>query len=270
MLADWIYNHPTWLVGGVIVALIVAFSCAVLVVFHRLVPVRIRRAHNDVVGFCIAVTGVIYAVLLAFIAVLTWETYRKADVAVANEANYVGDVYRNTLGMPDELAGRLRGHLSQYIDVVIAHEWPDQQTGHVDERAWQEGWNILADFHSDIARFRPANAGEAVLQGQLLRSLNGLYDARRTRLLAAGEHVTPVVWWINGLGAAITIGFTFLFGALNIKMHLAVTGMLAASLAVVIVLIVALDWPFRGALSVSNDAFRAVQENMRAQTFQHR
>ena len=270
MLTDWIYNHPTWIVGSIIVALIVLFSCVALVIFDRIVPVRVRRSHNDVVGFCIAVTGVIYAVLLAFIAVTAWESYRRADNAVVSEANYVGDVYRNTFGLPDDLAGRLRQHLNRYIDVVIAKEWPAQQAGRSEESAWQEGWNILADFHSDIARFRPPGAGEAVLEGQLLRSLNGLYDARRSRLLAAGEHVTAVVWWIIAFGTALTIGFTFLFGALNLKMHLAITGMVAASLAVVIVLIVALDYPFRGTLSVSNEAFRAVKQNMQAQSFQHR
>jgi hypothetical protein len=189
---------------------------------------------------------------------------------VASEANYVGDVFRNTLGLPDDLAKQLRGHLHGYIDSVIADEWPAQQAGHLEETVWQTGWKILADFHFDIARFRPANAGEAVLQAQLLRSLNSLYDARRSRLLAAGEHVTPVVWWIIVLGALLTVSFTFLFGTRNLKMHLVITAMVAASLAVVIVLIVALDYPFRGALSVSNEAFRAVNDNMQAQTFQHR
>jgi hypothetical protein len=270
MLANWIYSQPNWIIGSAVIASIVLISCAALVVFHHLVPVKLRRAHNDVVGFSIAVTGVIYAVLLAFIAVTTWETYRKADDAVAGEANYLGDVYRNTLGVPEALAVPLREHLNRYADTVILREWPAQQDGRLGEESWREGWNTLADFHYDLARFRPANAGEAVLQAQLLRSLNSLYDARRIRLLAAGEHVTPVVWWIIALGAMITISFTFLFGALNLKMHIAVTGMVAASVAIVIVLMVVLDYPFRGSLSVSNEAFRVVKENMQLETFRHR
>lgn len=270
MLADWIYNHPTWLVGGVIVGLFVLVSCIGLAIVQRLVPVKLRRPHNDIVGFTIAVVGVVYAVLLAFIAVATWETFRKADNMVASEANYVGDVFRNTIGVPDDLARKLRGHLNEYIDVVIGQEWPAQQAGRLKEAAWQKGWDILADFHVDIARFRPANAGEAVLQGQLLRSLSSLYDARRGRLLAAGEHVTPVIWWIIALGAMLTVGCTYLFGPPNFKMHVVITAMLAASLAIVMVLIVALDYPFRGSLSVSDEAFRAVQKNMETPVFQRR
>jgi hypothetical protein len=130
MLAGWIYNQPTWIVGSLIVGLFVLVSCLGLVVVHRVVPVKIRRSHNDIVGFTIAVVGVVHAVLLAFIAVAT---------------------------------GR--------------------------------------------------HSGKA-------------------------------------------------FGPPDFKMHALITGMLAAFLAVVMVLIVALDYPFRGSLSVSDKAFIAVRKNM--------
>jgi hypothetical protein len=67
----------------------------------------------------------------------------------------------------------------------------------------------------------------------------------------------------------LTVSSTFLFGPPNFKMHIVITAMLAASLAVVIVLIVALDYPFRGSLSVSDQAFRDVRKNMETLTFQH-
>jgi Protein of unknown function (DUF4239) len=270
MLANWIYSQPNWLVGGVTVGLFVLVSWLGLALVHRFVPVKFRRQHNEIVGFTIAVVGVVYAVLLAFIAVTTWESFRKGDNIVVGEANYVGDVFRNTVGLPDDLARGLRQKLDRYIDIVITQEWPDQQAGRLEDGTWQKGWDILAEVHADVARFRPANAGEAVLQAQLLRSLNNLYDARRGRLLAAADHVTPVVWWIVVIGALLTVSFSFLFGPSDIRMHAVVTGLLAGSLAVVVVLIVVLDYPFRGTLSVSDEAFRAVQRNMEEQAFQRR
>jgi hypothetical protein len=269
MLANWVYSQPVWVVGVIVVGLFVFVSCLGLVIVHRLVPVKLRRSHNDMVGFTIAVVGVVYAVLLAFIAVATWETFRKSDTVVDAEASYVGDVFRNTIGLPDALAKQLREHLDQYIGVVIGQEWPAQQAGQLEESSWHKGWDILSDVHFDIAHFRPANAGEAVIQGQILRSLNSLYDARRGRLLAAKEHVTPVVWWIVALGGMLTVSFTYLFGMPEFRMHVAITAMLAASLAVVMVLIVALDYPFRGSLSVSDEAFLAVRRNMETLSFQH-
>jgi hypothetical protein len=41
----------------------------------------------------------------------------------------------------------------------------------------------------------------------------------------------------------------------NVRMHLLMTGSMMAALALVIVLIVALDRPFRGDLSIGTDAY---------------
>ena len=46
-------------------------------------------------------------------------------------------------------------------------------------------------------------------------------------------------------------------------MHYAMTGVLAASMALVIVLIVTLDWPFRGTVSVTAEPFKAVLDNIK-------
>jgi hypothetical protein len=53
--------------GTILVAPFTAISCGGLLVFQQLVHVSVRKAHNDLVGFTIAVIGVLYAVLLAFI-----------------------------------------------------------------------------------------------------------------------------------------------------------------------------------------------------------
>ena len=44
-------------------------------------------------------------------------------------------------------------------------------------------------------------------------------------------------------------------------MHLVMTGIVAATLALVIVMIIALDWPFRGEISVSPDPFIMTQQS---------
>jgi hypothetical protein len=91
-LLDWIYSTPTWLSGTIIVLGAVAISLLALTCFHRFVPPDIRRAHNDVAGFIVAIIGVINAVLLAFIAVSAWENFKKAEEAAELEANMVDNL----------------------------------------------------------------------------------------------------------------------------------------------------------------------------------
>src|SRR5271154_2730625 len=100
MIVDWIYNNPTWLWGAILVALFIGISSCGLVIFQRLVHVNIRRAHNDLAGFTIAIISVLYAVLLAFIAIATWESFSRASDIVENESDYAGGMYLDTAGFP--------------------------------------------------------------------------------------------------------------------------------------------------------------------------
>jgi hypothetical protein len=241
----------------VLVVLFTALSCAGLLIFHRLVHVNVRRAHNDLAGFTLSVIGVLYAVLLAFIAIATWESFSRASDLVENESDFAGGIYLDTQGLPPAKGQPIRDAIGRYVTVVINDEWPVQREGKTPD----QGWRSLRELNTAIATIQPQNLGEAVIQAELLKACNELYETRSSRLSAVQGHVPGVVWWIIFFGAAITTGFTYLFGYQNFAMHLAMTGTLAATLALVVVLIVALDWPFRGQISVSADPFVMTQQS---------
>lgn len=256
MIVDWVYSHPTWLWGSMLLFGLTGLACVGLAVFHRLVHVGVRRAHNDLAGFSFATISVVYAVLLAFIAVATWEAFTDAERVVEEEAGYIGNLYRDSEGLPASLGAPVRAALKQYTDVVVNQEWPVQQKGEIPS----PGWGPLHKVQQQVVAFQPATAGQQVVEAEFLHTLNELYKAREARLTAAGGHIPIVIWWIIFLSGALTTGFTYLFGFESFRMHLAMTGAVAASLTLVVVLIVALDWPFRGDLSVGPEAFVNVEQ----------
>jgi hypothetical protein len=259
-VVDWIYNHPTWLWGSILVGGAAALACLGLVACHRLVHVEVRRAHNDLAGFSIAIISVVYAVLLAFIAVATWESFAAAETVVQAEAGYIGNLYRDTRGFPEQLGAQMREALAHYAEAVITTEWPMQQQGQLPSA----GWKPLYKLHAQLVAFQPATRGEAVIEAEFLRTLNELYKAREARLTAVAGHIPGVIWWIIAIGGALTTAFTYLFGFESFRLHLTMTGAVAASLALVVVLIVALDWPFRGEVSVSPEAYVDVEHSWQA------
>jgi hypothetical protein len=113
MILDWIYNNPTWMWGSVFVFGAVVLSCLGLAVFQRLVHVGVRRAHNDLAGFMFATIGVVYAVLLAFIAIATWEAFSSAGTIVRGEAGYIDNLYRDTQGFPAAVGGALQQRIKE-------------------------------------------------------------------------------------------------------------------------------------------------------------
>ena len=257
MIVNWIYNNPTWLWGSMLVGGSTVLACGGLLIFHRLVHVKLRRAHNDLAGFTIAVIGVLYAVLLAFIAIATWESFSKASDIVEAESDYAGGIYLDTQGLPEAKGKAIRDAVARYVSVVIDDEWPVQRAGKVPK----QGWKPLRDLDSAIATIQPQNLGEAVIQAELLRTWNELYQSRSSRLSAVVGHIPGVVWWIVFFGAAITTGYTYLFGFEHFGMHIVMTATMAATLALVVVLIIALDYPFRGQISVTPDPFIMTQQS---------
>ena len=104
----------------------------------------------------------------------------------------------------------------------------------------------------DLAVFRPANAGETTVQAQVLQDLELMHNARHQRLADNATGLSPFQWMILVLGAAITIGFCFLFGLANQVIHNIMTGAVACVIALTFVLVFRLDYPFHGDPGISS------------------
>jgi hypothetical protein len=259
MILDLIYGHSIVVSGIAVVAIAVLLSWAGLAIVARIWPHEHRSSHNDVAGFIIAIVGVVYAVLLAFIAVAVWQNYDATNTAVDREASLVSNLYRDAVGLPDATRTELRSDLDKYLTTVIETEWPVQRAG----RAKKRGWQPLNHFHAVLTRVQSTSADGTVVHAEMLRALNNLYDARRTRLLSTQQGLSGVIWTILLLGGSITVAFSYFFGVQSLRMHFAMTGMLAASLALVFVLMIALDQPFRGSLGIDPTPYIEVQKELR-------
>ena len=89
-MVNWIYSNPTWLWGTLFVIVVTALACAGLWAVHRFIDPDMRHKHNDIAAATIAIVGVAYAVLLAFIAVAAWQAYSDADKIVAEVRRTIG------------------------------------------------------------------------------------------------------------------------------------------------------------------------------------
>ncbi|HYD61176.1 MAG TPA: hypothetical protein VEC35_12505 [Noviherbaspirillum sp.] len=260
MIQDLIYNNPLWLVGSLVVIVPVILVCAALRVFHRMVPHSAREAHNEHTSFTISAIGINYAVLVAFIAVAVWGSFDKATDVASKEAELVGDIFRDARGLGDPVAGPIREHLRNYVTIVIEEEWPAMARTETP----RAGWKPLEDIQDLMVAYRPQHGGQAAYMQEVLHQLNELRDARRDRLAAAESGVEPVVWIIVLIGTALTVGFTFLLGMPSLRMHMLLTDGFTAATMLVLVLVIAFDWPFRGELQVAPSMFKSVQENITA------
>ena len=115
-----------------------------------------------------------------------------------------------------------------------------------------------------MADFKPATQGDAIVMEEMLHSLNQLYNARRARLDAAAGHVPSSVWWVIGFLGVLNVGFTALAGMRSLWVHFLLLAGFTTTIVIVVALIVQLDFPFRGEISVSADPFEHVLTEVRA------
>ncbi len=254
-MVDFLYTHPTWEVGLVVIGIWTGLALAGLWIFQRLVNVETRQKDTDTVGLTFAIVAVVYAVLIAFIVVDVFETSAKGEQIATAEANKLSNLMLDSSGLPPQMAEGVRADLDQYIDIVVKSEWPSQRAGKLSDAVFEPGWTVLAHLSTRLAVFEPTTMGQNVNKGEMLHTMNDLIKARRSRILAAGEHLPLVVWQILLLAGAVAVGYTYLFGAHSFGIHVAITGLISATIALVFVLIIALDYPFRGEVSVGDDAF---------------
>jgi hypothetical protein len=260
MLNHWFYSHSTWEVGVAVCSAAVLLPLIGLFIFHRLVDWNAREEDTSMVGLSYALCGGIYAVVLAFVAVGTYEAMDRSTTIASDEANSLGGLAFDSAGLPRELAVRVRADVDNYIDVVTKKEWPSQQAYQMEERNFEEGWVQIRRIGLDLSTFEPANPGQATVKAEMIHVVNELSSARRARLLAANAHLPDAVWQMLIFGLGLVAIYVYLFGPHNYRIHMAVTSLTMLSIGLVFTLIIALDYPFRGDLSVDDDAYLGVKE----------
>jgi ABC-type multidrug transport system fused ATPase/permease subunit len=258
MLLNWIYNTPVMVVTLCFGAASIVVSAIGVMISHALFGSEQRARHGELTNITVTNVAVLYTVLLAFIAVATWENFVKAQEVVDSEADYANQVFEDAAAFTEPAAGQVRIAITQYLDTVIQQEWPMQRLGVVS----QEAHHYLDQIHAALAAYEPANAGQTVLMQELIRDLNRLSGARYARLQAVNGHIPEMVWIVIVVVGALTITYSCVMRGDNILVHILMVSALTLALTLVVCLIVELDYPFRGSISVSADAFEAARESI--------
>jgi Protein of unknown function (DUF4239) len=258
-LSEWIYNTPIWVFVLVSLAVAVVLASLGLLLTYAVTSDDTRKRNRELSSFAVTNIAVLYAVLLAFIAVATWESFAKASELADVESTLAGNLYRDSRGLPQPVANQLRGQIEDYLRVVVEREWPKQREGIVPTA----GWPILNDIHQGVVSINPADAGQVVMMQEMLHGLNELYSARTSRLDAVNGHVPGVVWIVIIVVGALTIGFSCFVYTDGMIVHLLMVGGLTIALTLVVVLIVELDYPFRGSISVSAEPYEHVLHDLK-------
>jgi hypothetical protein len=253
----WVYQMSNWFLGALVVSVFTGLSLAGLSLTRPWVG-SLDSHHNDMVASFAASAGVLYAVLLAMIAVASWNNYTTTDAYVSQEADLVHSLFRDIEGYPRPERDQLRALLREYVDNVIHTEWPALQRGLTDRRAAL----VVDDIFAGWLRFEPKTEAQKLIVGETLSQLNALQAVRRNRISTGITGLDPILWLVVLVGAVLSLGICYLFWMPNKRLHQLMIGILGVMIGMVVYLILALDHPLWGELSIQPTAFQAVADSM--------
>ncbi|MCA8829877.1 DUF4239 domain-containing protein [Hymenobacter sp. BT728] len=256
----WLYEIPTWLLALLIIGVTLLISLGGLYLAHRRLHTSSVKTliDNGTVGWFFSGVTVLYGLTLGLLTVATWQNYSGASEIASQEAAQLAVLYRDLSGYPDSVGRPLQRELREYTEFIVQKSWPAQRRGMANdaERA------VLTDFQLQLLRTNVQTPALQVLHGEAIGTFNRLVELRRQRIESIGNGVPGVLWFVVLLGAVITIVFSFCFVVENLRFHALLTGLLALMVALMIFLIVALDHPYLGDVSVTPDAYQLVLDKV--------
>jgi len=244
----YLTSQPLWLSGLILVGLTSIVAAFGPILVRRHVKLEILSTNNEIAGFEFATIGVLYAVLLAFAIIFVWQRYNDAESTVAQEAGAAANIYRLSRGLDDRAGAALRDSMSAYLRAAIAHDWPAMERGVPGPN--QSGRQALDVVYEKLLAYPPADPRGVAVTAEILRQMDVITQARRSRLITAEGIVPNLIWLVLFGGAILTIGFTFFFGARNLRAQTTMTVLLSVIVFSELLIVVAIDRPFTGSIMV--------------------
>lgn len=238
-----------------------------LVLVQRLVPWRDRQELNDVAASLYGGVLGVYAILLALLVIAAWEHREVARDNTEREANAVAEIFWLAHGLPETEGPQLQELARSYARTVVDEEWPLMQQKGAEWTLMEQGssgasdpraWALLDEIRGSLQGWQPTTEDERVFQRLGLDQVQDLADARRLRLVEAGERLPAILWALVGVGGLITMGFTYLFSLENARAHRVMVLAVAVVINLAIVTIGIFETPFAGSAQLTPEAFELV------------
>jgi hypothetical protein len=255
----WVYDMPTWTMVLMVCALFLGVTWLGTIFIRPILRAFVGRQPglNDLVGYLLGAHGVYFGILLGLLALAAYQNYSDVDKLVQDEATKLAALYRDCSAYPEPTREQLTSQLRTYTRYVIDEAWPLQKQGIVPA----QGTEMVSRFQSILTSFEPKTKGQEILHAETFRQFDVFSEARHQRLNAVTTGIPAILWWVVFIGAGVQISLIWM---LEVKLipHLVLSGVISFYLATLIALIVAMDSPFRGEVSVSPGPLQFIYETV--------
>ena len=246
-MSDWLHSLPiVWMALVIFLATYVVTFAIYWIVLRLAVGERVKGFKAVSPGL-LPPLGIIFGLLVAFLASQAWGDVEKAHAAVNREASSLRGVVLLAEVFPQEARNRLHALIRAHIHQAQTEEWPAMARREVNLTMTPES---LAQALQLAVATPVEGPGQIVAQREIITGLENALDARRQRILISESQMNLVKWStliIMGVCFLVMVAIVHCDNQLALRLAL---GSFATAIAISIVLIVAHDRPFTGTARV--------------------
>jgi hypothetical protein len=246
-----LYSLHIELTGFLFVATIMMASVGGLRIAQRWDLAGLLNSKNDFVTNFIAAGGIFFALVMAVIATGVWDNFKTVSEVVAKEAESAENLHRDLESYSEENRRKFQLLLTRYVERIVDIEWDLQKHG----RRPEENQDLDLLSHELIA-FEPKVKTEISTHSETLAELGRLHVGRHARQHSMSVALPPILWLVVFVGAALSVSMVYMLQAESKVLHCLLLFALGGLVGLVLFLILAMDHPLWGELSVSEAPFR--------------
>lgn len=252
---DWLPNLPVVCIALVAFAGMALLAAAIYAVVMRLAEGERADALQAVSPGMLPPMGILFALIVGFLAVGVWGNVDRAEEALDNEASALRSVVLLSDDLRPDLRLRMRELINRQIENSVNDEWPAME----EQRASLTSIpTALSNALHLAVRLTPQGDGEAVAQREIVASIQDALDARRQRIILSESSINAVKWLgLIGLAALTLITIAVVHSGNRTTARVAM-GLFTTAVAVVITMLAAQDQPFSGQLGLDPDVLEEI------------
>jgi hypothetical protein len=261
---DWLLNLPVLWMAVVVFAATYLLAAGIYCAVTRLAVNDRARAFKALSPGMLPPLGILFALLVGFIAVEVWNNYDKAKVAVVSEASALRAVVLLAGTFPEEQKTRIYALIDRHIEDAINKEWPAMAQQRATLSTLRA--NALIEALQVVLTLKPADDSQRTTQPEMIKALQTALDARRQRIVVSQSTVGRVKWagiLLQGLCTLVAIAMVHSDNRLSCAIALT---LFATGIALSLLLIAAYSRPFTGEISVRPDLLKQVLTSASAAT----
>ena len=254
---DWLYDLPTETLAIYTSVFFVGITWLGIIFVRPILRLWLRNqpGSNELVTTASSGFGLLYGLLLGLLSVAAYQNMEKIQSYVGLEAANLGSLYRTVDGYPEPTRSDVQDLLRDYTLYVIHKDWPAQKGGRINPG----GDRRLAVIEQRLTAFEPQTKTEEILHGQALAGLKDLREARQGRVMGNWVAIPGILWYVVIVGAGVNVILFWLLDA-RLRVQLFLGGIVSFFLGVMIFLVISMDRPTRGEVSVSLAAYQSVYD----------